>query len=964
MATIKEVFALVVQADVQGGTAAIRSFAAGAKKDLKDVEASSGQMYASLQRGGAQLAAAGAAGLAALAAMGSSARKAASDVIALQRVSGGSAEEVSKLRFAAQQTGVDLGQLSTGLVRLSRNASTDKGAETLARYGVAARDASGQVRPLGDLLSDVAGAVAALPAGAQKNDLVVSIFGRGGASLLPLLNRGADGLDQLGVKAAEFGAVLDGKALAAAKRYTAAQRDMNAAVDGLKTSIGKDVLPTLASVNEAVAGLASGAARGFESLPDSFRQTAVSGGLAVSAVASVTGTVASSIGTYGLAANGIAAMTTKFGGLGAAAAALGGPLALAVVGIGGVVAAVAQLNDQEREGIEIQAVNVSRIAQAGKLRQEAARKAAADDVAAQLARKQQVGPIDALDRIGPYGKAQEDHNRAALAAAALRNVKTAIEAMPRDQAVRALDEIGAAMQRAGTSSERTRVTLAPLYAQFGATGPVDDGAAAVERYTKAVEAAAAKGVTLRQALDGLKDGVNVGELTVYADALGSSLDPVYGLIDANKRLADAQTKVATSAKRDTSGIESAYRALAAAKQRLDDVLRGDGEDRRQVSPEVQIADARRRILEANARIARSPQDAGALSARDEALADLDRATNRRQQLNREAAQKEREVRDARQAVADAERDLSDARKKADEDYVKAQQSAADDVLRAAVDQKRAALTFADAILTGKLKVDDVSAQLQQLVDQGILPQSVKDEFVGKMLTLTQQAGLAAAALQQLAQGFQPGGPPTGAPGAPGSNVYGPPAPAKVVPVRQPPSPTGNTVTRPAGAQNTPVLGPAAPAAIKAYVSSQVAALPVKGFTVRETLDGRQALVMRLLNQGLGDALIQLMRQREGRFPGFAYGGIVGGSGGIDSQVIRATPGEGVVNPNGMRLLGARGLAAINTGSVSSISGPTYHDSVTNNITLVSPDVERGASLVQRRIEQSRRARARRRLGAR
>lgn len=968
MASIgKDIYSLVVQADVQGGVNAIRTFSTNAKKDLKDVEGASSQMAANFVRVGAQVAAAGAAGLAALTAMGLSARKAAGEVLALQRVSGGSAEQVSKLRFAAQQTGVDIDALSTGLIRLSRNASSEKGADTLAKYGISARDAAGQVRPLGDLLAEVAGAVAALPNGAEKNDLVVSIFGRGGASLLPLLNRGADGLEQLGVKAGEFGAVLDTKTLEAAKRYTLAQRDLNAAVDGLKTSIGSDVLPTLTSVNEALAGVASSAARGFQSLPEEFRQTAVAGGLAVSAVASVGGTIASSLGSYGLAAQGVASLAGQYGSLGAAAAGVGGPLALLAAAIAGVTFAIAENSAQVRENIDLN-VNASRIRQAVVLPQGPARTLATTELGRTLAKADFVaprGPIDTItstvdvwaSKLGIVSNLYDDtSNRAEEAADAQRKLAAAIVGIPTAEAKAALDEVGAAMTAAGSSAAEVKSTLGPLYAQIGETAPIDEGTASVNAYAKAVEGAAAKGVTLSQALAGLRDGINPGELTVYADTLTSSLSPFEALIDANAKLEAAQSKAAAGAKRDTSQIDAAYKRLADAKQRLDDILRGDGTDTRQVSPEVQIADARRRIIEANARIAQNQKDDAALTLRDEALADLDRATNRRQQLNREAVQKEREVSDARKAVADAEADVRTARQKSDQEFTKAQQDYNREVLDAAVARRAAELKLADAIATGKVSIDDVKGQLQQLVAQGILPASVRDEFVGRLGSLATQAGLAAAALGAVAQS-RPG--PNGiAAGLPGSNVLGPPAPGTVPRTFVGPPAPGQTYqarTAPRAAVSGPdPLGP-------------IRSLPSRPYTEGENRLGVPAEVQRLVNAANWSALIDIMSKRGAKFPGFAYGGIVGGNGGTDSQLIWATPGEGVVNPAGMRLLGAQGLARINGGQQpATVQGATttVHETINAPITVVAPDPDRAASRAVRKLEQARRRSARRRAGVR
>ena len=58
---------------------------------------------------------------------------------------------------------------------------------------------------------------------------------------------------------------------------------------------------------------------------------------------------------------------------------------------------------------------------------------------------------------------------------------------------------------------------------------------------------------------------------------------------------------------------------------------------------------------------------------------------------------------------------------------------------------------------------------------------------------------------------------------------------------------------------------------------------------------------------------QLPSGAGGQTPGFAVGGVVPGFGGTDSLLARLTPGEGVLNPIGMGLVGSAGLSQLNAG---------------------------------------------------
>lgn len=105
--------------------------------------------------------------------------------------------------FAAKQSGATVGELRTGLQGLNRRigeavGGNDKAAELFERLGVSITDAAGAIRPLEEIVADVADGFAALPDGAQKSALALQLLGETGARLLPLFNQGSEGLRQLG----------------------------------------------------------------------------------------------------------------------------------------------------------------------------------------------------------------------------------------------------------------------------------------------------------------------------------------------------------------------------------------------------------------------------------------------------------------------------------------------------------------------------------------------------------------------------------------------------------------------------------------------------------------------------------------------------------------------------------------------------------------------------------------------
>ena len=109
--------------------------------------------------------------------------------------------------------------------------------------GIATHDAAGNIRPLSDLMLDVATRFQAMPDGAEKAGLAVKLFGRSGTDLIPILNQGAAGILELMQNAKDSGAVLSGPQVDAANAAFEAHKKFDMAMQGLSNTIAIKVLP-------------------------------------------------------------------------------------------------------------------------------------------------------------------------------------------------------------------------------------------------------------------------------------------------------------------------------------------------------------------------------------------------------------------------------------------------------------------------------------------------------------------------------------------------------------------------------------------------------------------------------------------------------------------------------------------------------------------------------------------------
>jgi len=164
----------------------------------------------------------------------------------LKRYLGSSAEEASRLGHAFAMTGTDTDTATKSLGILSKHlTANDKAAQNM---GVAYRDSSGKMLPMHDVLLGLSEKLRSMPDGAEKTALAMSTLGRGGAAMIPFLNRGAEGIRELESESDALGTTLSGKDLDAVKENTAAKRKFGEAIKGLQVTLGRELYPVLTMV--------------------------------------------------------------------------------------------------------------------------------------------------------------------------------------------------------------------------------------------------------------------------------------------------------------------------------------------------------------------------------------------------------------------------------------------------------------------------------------------------------------------------------------------------------------------------------------------------------------------------------------------------------------------------------------------------------------------------------------------
>ncbi|WP_315804032.1 hypothetical protein [Bradyrhizobium sp. SZCCHNS3002] len=226
-------------------------------KSLKGAESSLASLGNAAKVGLAAIAVAAAAAGTALAVSMKHVIDGADELNKMSQSAGISVEELSKLKYAGELSDVSMEALGKSVGKLSRamtEAASD-GASTAAQaftaMGISVKNQDGTLRESSDVLKDIADKFEGYKDGASKTALAIQIFGKAGAEMIPLLNSGRDGLEEMGDEAQKFGLVLDKRTTMAAEAFNDNLTRMGKIKEGLITTITAKMLPALEQLSES-----------------------------------------------------------------------------------------------------------------------------------------------------------------------------------------------------------------------------------------------------------------------------------------------------------------------------------------------------------------------------------------------------------------------------------------------------------------------------------------------------------------------------------------------------------------------------------------------------------------------------------------------------------------------------------------------------------------------------------------
>jgi hypothetical protein len=181
-----------------------------------------------------------------------SAINAADESSKLAQKIGVATEEIAGLQLAFNLAGAGGGVMQTSLAKLANEA--DKNNSAFQRLGVQTRNTDGSLRSTSQILRDVSDRFAVMDDGAQKTALAINLFGRSGADLIPLLNGGSKGLDEMDAMARKLGLTISTETGKQAELFNDTLELVQTGLKGISTRVAAEMLPSLTNLASAFLG--------------------------------------------------------------------------------------------------------------------------------------------------------------------------------------------------------------------------------------------------------------------------------------------------------------------------------------------------------------------------------------------------------------------------------------------------------------------------------------------------------------------------------------------------------------------------------------------------------------------------------------------------------------------------------------------------------------------------------------
>jgi hypothetical protein len=166
-------------------------------------------------------------------------------------------EELQRLKYAAGQSGIELGSLEKSAKKMNERLSevatgNKKSSEMFEKLGVSVRDSNGNMRSSTDIYNDVLNKLADMGDTAETTALGTELFGKAFVDMKPLLAEGSDGIKALKNNADKLGIVMSEKSVKAGVKFGDTMADIKSSIGGILNNINGALFPVIQEVLDLV----------------------------------------------------------------------------------------------------------------------------------------------------------------------------------------------------------------------------------------------------------------------------------------------------------------------------------------------------------------------------------------------------------------------------------------------------------------------------------------------------------------------------------------------------------------------------------------------------------------------------------------------------------------------------------------------------------------------------------------
>lgn len=165
---------------------------------------------------------------------------------------GVTAEEIQELKFAAEISGASMKDVQTAIQRMGKGLNdtirngTGPFADSLAQMGLKIEEFDG-LNPV-ERFELLATSLADVADGSERAALAQDLFGRGGKTLLPLLNASGEGIRALRQEAQDLGLQFSNESAVSAENFVDAQLRLQTVLNNIKGVIAEELMPIISGL--------------------------------------------------------------------------------------------------------------------------------------------------------------------------------------------------------------------------------------------------------------------------------------------------------------------------------------------------------------------------------------------------------------------------------------------------------------------------------------------------------------------------------------------------------------------------------------------------------------------------------------------------------------------------------------------------------------------------------------------